>query len=786
MADDLELAVQVRADVQDALRSLNRLEGRTQDYAKAANKADDNLTGFQRTLRNTQNGLSRTASLAGRAGKALGVIGTAATGAAAGAAYFVDQGLQTVQTLQDLEKQTGINTTKLQEWEFAVRAVGGSQQRLHEGLREMVQRMHEARVELAEGGGEAGEAARGFQLAGIRIEELESLSPAQVFDRLRRAIAQAEDEQRAMNIAAKAFGEEDGRQLVAQIRKAGNEWDTFTKRAHDAGFVLSEEVIRNADKAANQLDLLKAVVTRQFVHAIAELGPQITGFTSALADDPERITEFAERVRGLAETFATAAENTAMFVGSMTQLPFVPGDIPASTFGGGIEMPDMETPEQAQEVQRGLRERRADVQQQQVENRQEIARLQREGPTEPKRVGKQLRYPDGAEERAQRISELRSENQKLEESERNLAKRIELTNKRLKELEQRGQGGGSEGAPDPIMPGEEGEDGGGGSGTVPTYSARDPKTALTHGGPGSASEAEFEDFQKRATRAAKEQARAQAEQRQQMQRFAESVKNTVDPTREYRQEIARVRRVQRAGYLSTEEATKRIDQLKEEMRNVDEEAKQAFGGMSEFAIQARRNIESELGDTLYKTMTGQFDNIAQAWTRMLQRMVAEAAAAEIMQGLTGEGQKGGGLLNTAMKWGATSLFGGGGGAPQTGDMGPSGKMQVVYPEIQHTGGIAGSGGNTRAVPPGVFDGAHRFATGGIAGLRPDEVPIIAHRREEVVTPKDPRHRANGGADPVNVTVNLQDPKDETQARRSGAQAGKAAARELQRARRRNL
>jgi len=64
----------------------------------------------------------------------------------------------------------------------------------------------------------------------------------------------------------------------------------------------------------------------------------------------------------------------------------------------------------------------------------------------------------------------------------------------------------------------------------------------------------------------------------------------------------------------------------------------------------------------------------------------------------------------------------------------------------HTGGIVKHGpigGNPmRDVPEEVFAGAPRYHTGGIAGLRPDEVPVILRTGEEVITPNDPRHRNN--------------------------------------------
>ena len=67
----------------------------------------------------------------------------------------------------------------------------------------------------------------------------------------------------------------------------------------------------------------------------------------------------------------------------------------------------------------------------------------------------------------------------------------------------------------------------------------------------------------------------------------------------------------------------------------------------------------------------------------------------------------------------------------------------------HTGGLigskrAGSGNATRRVSPAMFAGAARHHSGGIIGLKPGEVPIIAQQGEEMLTRDDPRHMLNGG------------------------------------------
>lgn len=62
--------------------------------------------------------------------------------------------------------------------------------------------------------------------------------------------------------------------------------------------------------------------------------------------------------------------------------------------------------------------------------------------------------------------------------------------------------------------------------------------------------------------------------------------------------------------------------------------------------------------------------------------------------------------------------------------------------FNHTGGIVGREGTRKTVSPTAFLGAIRYHSGGIAGLKPDEVPTVLQKGEEVLTRDDPRHRYN--------------------------------------------
>lgn len=65
--------------------------------------------------------------------------------------------------------------------------------------------------------------------------------------------------------------------------------------------------------------------------------------------------------------------------------------------------------------------------------------------------------------------------------------------------------------------------------------------------------------------------------------------------------------------------------------------------------------------------------------------------------------------------------------------------------VKHEGGIVGGGTErSRRVVAGVFDYARRMHQGGIAGLKPGEVPAILEKGEEVLKRSDARHILNGG------------------------------------------
>lgn len=95
-----------------------------------------------------------------------------------------------------------------------------------------------------------------------------------------------------------------------------------------------------------------------------------------------------------------------------------------------------------------------------------------------------------------------------------------------------------------------------------------------------------------------------------------------------------------------------------------------------------------------------------------------------------------------------------------GKSGPLGMfMQGLGGTVAHSGGVIGNGSSnrTRAVSPTWFSNAQRFHSGGLPGLRADEVPAILQRGEEVLSKSDPRNILNGGGGQGGAT--MQRPQD---------------------------
>jgi hypothetical protein len=162
------------------------------------------------------------------------------------------------------------------------------------------------------------------------------------------------------------------------------------------------------------------------------------------------------------------------------------------------------------------------------------------------------------------------------------------------------------------------------------------------------------------------------------------------------------------------------------------------------------------GQNAIRSLGRAFLSFAADFLREIGRMIFQQAVLNALQSAAGQGGAGGGIggmfagaINGIFGGGGSG--GGGGGLVQT-DSGVA-RILDLFKKIPrlHSGGLV----MTSPVPASVFNTALRYHTGGVVGLKPNEVPIIGLRGEEMLTEDDPRHRANGGLNGFGGSINLK-------------------------------
>jgi tape measure domain-containing protein len=226
---------------------------------------------------------------------------------------------------------------------------------------------------------------------------------------------------------------------------------------------------------------------------------------------------------------------------------------------------------------------------------------------------------------------------------------------------------------------------------------------------------EFDAANEQAIEQAKAEAEATAEWNAELDRQAQAWRDLTNPLNEYQRQIEQLQLLYELGKISADTYAEATFRIQDAIDAVGQEAEDTTQKVDQFALQAARNIQSALGDTLVAAASGDFDRILALWVQMLQRMAAEALAARLNSYLFGD-------------FGTSGQLGGAIGS--------------LLSDVFHSGGVVGSaGGQSRAVLPWMFIGAPRYHAGGLVG---DEQAAILRKGEEVLTRDDPRHRANGG------------------------------------------
>lgn len=161
---------------------------------------------------------------------------------------------------------------------------------------------------------------------------------------------------------------------------------------------------------------------------------------------------------------------------------------------------------------------------------------------------------------------------------------------------------------------------------------------------------------------AEEVARTERDKQEIIMEGAAIYESTRTPLERLVREHERLNDMLRIGALNQETFDRAALASKQRYAETQESVKETGDAVSTFVQKARENIQDSLGDTLFNAMNGNFKNIGDAFVRMLQRMVAEALAAQLVEAMFGSKQQsgtgGGGVFGPMLSTLGNALFGG--------------------------------------------------------------------------------------------------------------------------------
>lgn len=217
------------------------------------------------------------------------------------------------------------------------------------------------------------------------------------------------------------------------------------------------------------------------------------------------------------------------------------------------------------------------------------------------------------------------------------------------------------------------------------------------------------------------------------------LEQTRTPAENLSQEFANLSGLLDRGAIDWDTYSRAVFDAQDRFEELTREVGENTNEMTEFGKQAARGLQQAFADEFFNVMQGNFDDLGESFTRLLQRLAAELLASEVLKFLTGDFAK-------------------------TGQLG--GVLGSIGASLFHSGGVVGAGGAQRNVSPLAFVAAPRLHAGNL-GLKRDEYPAILQEGEGVLSRAQMQALgdAGPGAGAMRVVVeNRGTPKETREAR----------------------
>lgn len=191
-------------------------------------------------------------------------------------------------------------------------------------------------------------------------------------------------------------------------------------------------------------------------------------------------------------------------------------------------------------------------------------------------------------------------------------------------------------------------------------------------------------------RAALETVSAYEKQKEAQEEAKQVIESLMTFEEQFNEQWADLDRLLEAGLLTWEQYTAAVADAYNEMERLKNKGKETGDELTEFAKQAARNMQDAFADGFFDIMQGDFDNIGESFKRTIDRMVANALAADLADAMFGSNSSSGngsgdgwiGAIGTFV----SGLFGGGKAGGGEVSAGRLYEVNELQPEMLTVGG----------------------------------------------------------------------------------------------------
>jgi len=284
----------LRADTDGFSASIRQAE---KDFSSRFKRMGSTSSAQSNRIEENFNGMAAGASRFSSAIKKVAARLTILAGAAAGVGLLGKRFLDVADNTANAADRIGITTDLLQELRFAATQTGVSTDKLEISLERFVRRMGEAAVGT-------GAAAATYQRLGIAVLEADgSMRDSRaVLNDVANALESMESQAERAAVTTALFGR-TGVAMSIMLGKGAKGIEEYKAQAQALGIVIDAELLRNAEKAADKLDILFSVLKAQAVSAFVQLTPHIINFSQQIVSAIPKIKAFLSPLLELKDAF---------------------------------------------------------------------------------------------------------------------------------------------------------------------------------------------------------------------------------------------------------------------------------------------------------------------------------------------------------------------------------------------------------------------------------------------------------------------------------------------------